>query len=40
MVLVHPDSRRRGVATALLEHTISYLRDRVRCIKLDATPDG
>jgi GNAT superfamily N-acetyltransferase len=40
MVLVHPDSRRRGVATALLEKTISYLQGRVRCIKLDATPAG
>ena len=40
MVLVHPDSRRRGVATTLLEQTISYLQDRVRCIKLDATPAG
>lgn len=40
MVLVHPDSRRKGIATALLERCIEYLRPRTRCIKLDATPDG
>ncbi len=41
MVLVHPQYRRQGVGGALLEHCIEYLRDRgVRCIKLDATPQG
>jgi ribosomal protein S18 acetylase RimI-like enzyme len=41
MVLVHPDFRRRGIGSALLHHSISYLRGcGVRCIKLDATPDG
>jgi len=41
MILVHPDYRRRGVGTALLEHCIAYLRGLgVRCIKLDATPAG
>ena len=40
MVLVHPDFRRRGVATRLLGTCIDYLDTRVRCLKLDATPDG
>jgi ribosomal protein S18 acetylase RimI-like enzyme len=41
MVLVHPEYRRRGIGRALLEKCIERLRNcRVRCIKLDATPDG
>ena len=42
MVLVHPDFRRRGLGKALLEHSIHYLRDerKIRCVKLDATPEG
>lgn len=41
MMLVHPDFRRRGIATALMNHALGYLRGRnVRCIKLDATADG
>ncbi len=41
MMLVHPDLRRRGIATALMRQSISYLSDRhVGCIKLDATPEG
>jgi GNAT superfamily N-acetyltransferase len=41
MVLVHPDHRRRGVGSALLERCIEHLRERgVRSIKLDATPAG
>ncbi|NOY01032.1 MAG: GNAT family N-acetyltransferase, partial [Verrucomicrobia bacterium] len=42
MVLVHPDFRRRGLGKALLEHCITYLRDdqKIRCVKLDATPEG
>ena len=41
MVLVHPDYRRRGIGTALLQQCLDYLSGRgVRCIKLDATPLG
>ena len=41
MMLIHPDFRRRGIATALMQRSISYLRDRhIDCIKLDATPEG
>jgi len=41
MVLVHPDSRRRGIGQALLRHCLEHLRQRgVGCIKLDATPLG
>lgn len=41
MMLVHPDYRRRGIATILMNTAIEYLRGRgVSCIKLDATPDG
>ena len=41
MVLVHPEYRRRGIARTLLNSCIEYLRHReVRCIKLDATPQG
>lgn len=40
MVLVHPDARRRGIGCALLEHCIAFLKPRVACIKLDATPLG
>ena len=40
MVLVHPNFRRRGIATALLNLCIAHLRSTVRCIKLDATPEG
>ena len=41
MMLVHPDFRRRGIAKALMRHSMSYLRDKdVECIKLDATPEG
>ena len=40
MVLVHPDLRKRGVATQLLVGCIEYLERKVRCIKLDATPAG
>jgi GNAT superfamily N-acetyltransferase len=41
MVLVHPNFRRRGIATGLLKHCVEYLQTRgVRCIKLDATPAG
>ena len=40
MVLVHPDARRQGIGRALLEHCIAFLKPRVACIKLDATPLG
>lgn len=41
MMLVHPDFRRQGIATRLMNRALDYLRDRqVRCIKLDATPEG
>ncbi len=42
MVLVHPDFRRRGLGQALLEHCIHHLREvkKIRCVKLDATPEG
>jgi GNAT superfamily N-acetyltransferase len=41
MVLVHPEHRRRGIGSALLNHCIAWLQARqVRCIKLDATPAG
>ena len=41
MVLVDPDYRRRGIATALMEKALAHLREcGVRTIKLDATPEG
>jgi len=42
MVLVHPAFRRRGLATRLMQHCLSWLRDGlgIPCIKLDATPAG
>lgn len=41
MVLVHPDQRRRGVGTALLQRAIGWLQEqRIAAIKLDATPMG
>jgi ribosomal protein S18 acetylase RimI-like enzyme len=41
MVLVHPDYRRRGIGRALLLKCIEHLQaQQVRCIKLDATPEG
>lgn len=41
MVLVHPDFRRRGLATALIRHGLRCLFDTgVRRVTLDATPAG
>ena len=39
MVLVRPDRRRQGIATALMRWAIEAAGDR-RCVALDATPDG
>lgn len=41
MMLVVPEMRRQGIATALMQRAIQYLHScNVRCIKLDATPAG
>ncbi len=41
MVLVHPEYRRRGIGRGLLLKCIEHLKaSGVRCIKLDATPQG
>ncbi|MBP8952668.1 MAG: GNAT family N-acetyltransferase [Armatimonadetes bacterium] len=41
MVLVHPDMRRKGIGTALLDACIDYLEGcGVDAVKLDATPMG
>lgn len=41
MVLVHPDARRRGIGSALMNRAIDALRRRgTDCIKLDATDQG
>ena len=42
MILVHPDFRRRGIATFLLEHCLNYLlnQKQVQCVKLDASAEG
>lgn len=41
MMLVHPDFRRRGIASALMQTSLNYLNDKgIACIKLDATPAG
>ncbi len=39
MVLVHPENRRQGIGSTLLNKAIESLRD-LSCIKLDATPAG
>jgi GNAT superfamily N-acetyltransferase len=41
MLLVHPDHRKKGIGRKLLTHCLDHLRERqIRCIKLDATPQG
>lgn len=42
MVLVHPDFRRQGIGTVLLQRAIDCLRVEkgVTCVRLDATPEG
>lgn len=42
MVLVHPDFRRQGIGTTLLEGAIRHLREEkgIACVRLDATPEG
>ena len=41
MMLVHEQHRRQGIANALITTCVDYLRSRnIRCIKLDATPEG
>lgn len=41
MMLVHPDYRRRGIATDLMQRALQYLQARgISCVKLDATPAG
>lgn len=41
MLMVHPDFRRRGIGSALMNHGIEYLRTKnVRRIKIDATDAG
>ncbi len=41
MMLVHPDHRRKGIGSALMQRALEYLNATgVECIKLDATPVG
>ncbi|HEU4934571.1 MAG TPA: GNAT family N-acetyltransferase [Pyrinomonadaceae bacterium] len=40
MVLVHPQYRRQGIATTLMNVGLDYLKDKVDTIKLDATAQG
>jgi len=42
MMLVHPEHRRRGVGTRLMQTTLDYLKKSrgINCVRLDATPAG
>jgi GNAT superfamily N-acetyltransferase len=40
MVLVHPESRRMGIASQLMTTALDYLKEKVATVKLDATALG
>ena len=40
MVLVHPESRRMGIASQLMKTALDYLKEKVVTVKLDATALG
>jgi GNAT superfamily N-acetyltransferase len=41
MMLVHPDHRRKGIASRLMVRALEYLKSKqVQCVRLDATPAG
>ncbi|MCG8648712.1 MAG: GNAT family N-acetyltransferase [Pirellulales bacterium] len=41
MMLIDPADRRQGIATKLIRVALDYLhRQKIRCVKLDATPEG
>lgn len=41
MMLVHPDYRRRGLATKLMGHCLEQIENLgIECVRLDATPAG
>ena len=42
MMLVHPEHRRRGIGTRLMQTALDYLKKSrgINCVRLDATPAG